>query len=148
MNKSHKMQNMQKLLDSPKIKAWRSLMHAYTQIYRYLESELLKENCSISRFQIFFYLYFHGPLSSIELAKSLNVTRGNISAFIGRLSEDSLVVINAAEGRGGKQLISLSKKGKSQFEDLFPEHIKRVEIVMPDISLKSLNALSEIDLNP
>lgn len=138
---------MYELLDFPQVKAWRTLMHTYTQIYRYLESELLKENCSISRFQIFFYLYFHGPMSSIELAQNLNVTRGNISSFIRRLSEDSFVEINAAEGRGGKQLIELSNKGKTLFEGFFPEHIKRVISVMPEISTKSLKALSAINID-
>ncbi|WP_419168582.1 MarR family winged helix-turn-helix transcriptional regulator [Halobacteriovorax sp.] len=137
---------MQELLNLSKVKAWRTLMHAYNQIYRYLESELLKENCSISRFQIFFYLYFQGPLSSIELAQLLNVTRGNISTFVKRLSEDSLVEVHPTKGRGGKQLISLSPKGKSQFENFFPEHIKRVTSVMPEISSKSLKTLSEIQI--
>jgi len=147
LSKSKKRQEMYELLDFPKVKAWRTLMHAYSQIYRYLESELLKENCSISRFQIFFYLYFHGPMSSIELAQNLNVTRGNVSTFIRRLSEDSLVEINAAEGRGGKQLIEISNKGKMLFESFFPEHIKRVTAVMPEISSKSLKALSEIKVD-
>lgn len=146
MSKSSEKQDMQELLNLSKVKAWRTLMHAYTQIYRYLESELLKENCSISRFQIFFYLYFQGPLSSIELAQLLNVTRGNISTFVRRLSDDSLVEVNPTNGRGGKQLISLSPKGKSQFESFFPEHIKRVTSVMPEISSKSLKILSEIQI--
>lgn len=86
-------------------------------------------------------------MSSIELAQNLNVTRGNVSTFIRRLSEDSLVEINAAEGRGGKQLIEISNKGKILFESFFPEHIKRVTAVMPEISSKSLKALSEIKVD-
>lgn len=147
MSKSKKSKRMHDLLENPKVKSWRALMHAYTRIYRFLETELLKENCSISRFQIFFYLYFHGPMSSIELAESLNVTRGNISTFIRRLSEDSVITVKAAEGRGGKQLIELSNKGRLLFENFFPEHIKRVISVMPEISAKSLKTLSEIKID-
>jgi len=135
------------LLEIPQVKSWRAIMHAYTQIYRYLESELLKENCSIPRFQIFFYLYFEGPLPSIELAQRLNVTRDNISTFIRRLEEDELILINQANGRGGRQLVELSSKGLKQFENFFPDHIKRVKSVMPTISQKTLNDLLSIKID-
>lgn len=137
---------MYDLLENPKVKAWRTLMSAHTQILRFLEAELLKENCSISRFQIFFHLYFYGPTSSIELAKSLCVTRGNISTFIRRLQEDSLVTVKAPQGRGGKQTIKLTKKGENFFENIFPDHIKRVVSAMPDISSKSLTALEALKI--
>jgi len=137
---------MHELLDNPKVKAWRTLMSAHTKILRFLEAELLKENCSIPRFQIFFHLYFHGPASSIELARTLCVTRGNISTFIRRLQEDLLVSIEAPEGRGGKQIIKLTKKGESFFENLLPDHIKRVISAMPDISKKSLTVLETLKI--
>lgn len=144
------MKNKQKLnglLDIPEVKSWRAIMHAYTQIHRYLESELLKQNCSISRFQIFFYLYFEGPLPSIELAQKLNVTRGNISTFIRRLEEDELVLINQADGRGGRQLIQLTSKGLKQFENFFPDHIKRIKSVMPPLHQNLLEELLSIKID-
>lgn len=144
------MKNKQKLnglLQIPEVKSWRAIMHAYTQIHRYLESELLKQNCSIPRFQIFFYLYFEGPLPSIELAQRLNVTRGNISTFIRRLEEDELVLINQANGRGGRQLVELSDKGLKQFEDFFPDHIKRVKSVMPSLNQKTIKDLLSIKID-
>lgn len=144
------MKNKQKLnglLQIPEVKSWRAIMHAYTQIHRYLESELLKQNCSIPRFQIFFYLYFEGPLPSIELAQRLNVTRGNISTFIRRLEEDELVLINQANGRGGRQLVELSDKGLKQFEDFFPDHIKRVKSVMPSLNQKTIKDLLSLKID-
>lgn len=146
MEKSLKNQEVQKLLDNPKVIAWRTLMGAYNQIYRYLESELLKENCSVPRFQIFFYLYFNGPLSSTELAELLHVTRGNISTFIKRLKDDSLITISKNSGRGGKRLIGLSNKGIEQFERFFPQHIQRICRIMPDISPKSLKSLKDVGI--
>jgi len=137
---------MLELLNHPHVQSWRAIMNAHQKIYRFLETELLKNNCSIPRFQIFFYLYFHGPISSIELAQLMHVTRGNVSTFITRLVADKLVYLVTTQERGGKKLIHLSNKGKEQFESFFPEHIQRVIKIAPELSQSAINKLNQIQV--
>lgn len=137
---------MEELLEDPSVISWRALMSAYHKIYKYLESRLHEENYTIPRFQLFFYLYFEGPHSSIELAKKLNVTRGNISSFTKRLEQDLLIKIAIPEGRGGKAMIHLTESGKKDFERHLPAHIARVISLMPPLSKASLESLKSIEI--
>lgn len=139
-----KSKKMIDLLNYPEVQSWRAIMQAYQQIYRFLETELLKADCSIPRFQIFFYLYFQGPISSIDLANLMNVTRGNISTFLSRLIADELVYLSSGHGRGSKQFIHLSDRGIDLFESFFPAHIQRVISVAPKLSKSSLKSLNQV----
>ena len=89
-----------KLLKRPEVESWRTLMGTFQTVYRALEQALLREQCSISRFQILFLIYFYGPLSASDIAQKLCVTRGNISTFLNRLEADHLTISLPTGERG------------------------------------------------
>jgi len=140
--KKHELDDLLKL---PEVESWRVLMASFQKIYRTLERELLKENCSISRFQILFLVYFYGPLSASDIAQRLCVTRGNISTFLRRLETDHLTTTLPTGERGGRELVELTRKGERLFEKILPPHIKRVTKLMPRLSPDFLRTLRGIN---
>ncbi len=137
--------NLRALLDDPQIESWRSLMAAFQAVYTRLESALrAEEQCSIPRFQIFFYLYFEGPLPASEIAKRLLVTRGNISTFLKRLESDGVIRPARADAAKKRPRLELTSRGATQFEQLFPRHIRRVKNLMPALPQGCLSLLHQI----
>lgn len=139
-----KKKEFEALLKRSEVESWRTLMGAFQKIYRTLEQELLKDNCSISRFQILLLIYFNGPMSASDIAQRLCVTRGNISTFLRRLEADKLSRSTPTGERGGRALIELTEKGVKLFEDIFPDHIERVTKLMPQLAPVFLGTLQKI----
>lgn len=136
--------SLEKKLQDPHVISWRLLMKACFSIYKSLEQALLKENCSIPRFQILFYLYFEGPHSAIDLSRKLFVTRGNISTFVKRLLSEQIIEISSLSKSEKRPLYCLTKKGKQNFESIFPSHIERVICLMPKLPANFLAILNKI----
>lgn len=131
------------LLEHPTVQSWRALMAAFKAIFTQLEKALMAEGCSVSRFQILFYLYFEGDLPAVEIARKLLVTRGNITMFLRRMESDGL--IKPVIPRGQKRpLFTLTKKGMALFERIFPEHIERVKKLAPALDQNTLHQLKAV----
>jgi len=136
--------DLENLLLEESVISWRILMKAFLGVYQSLEKKLLKEECSIARFQILFYLYFDGPLAASCLAKKLFVTRGNISMFLKRLEKEKLINLKLVQPLSKRTFVNLTTKGRVFFEKIFPPHIKRVKYLMPALGAELLNELENI----
>jgi len=140
---SQKQRVLGKLLEYPEVLSWRALMSAFTAIFTRLEKGLMAEGCSVSRFQILFYLYFEGNLPAIAIARKLVVTRGNITMFLRRMESDRLIkpVIPSGQKR---PVFTLTKKGTAFFEKIFPPHIDRVRKLAPILGQDTMRLLRAV----
>lgn len=132
-----------KLLEYSEVQSWRALMYAFKGIFAVLERGLIAEGCSVSRFQILFYLYMEGELAAVDIARKLVVTRGNISMFLRRMESDGLVKPKISPGHK-RSVYVLTRAGRSFFESIFPEHIKRVRSTAPKLPQDTVKALIEV----
>lgn len=134
-----------KLLD-PKVRGWRALMGAFKSTLVELEKGLNRYECSPSRFQVLFFIYMDGPMLPVELSRKLLVTRGNITGLIRRMEEDGL--IECLPHESSKRLkVHLTGSGVAFFEEIFPEHIKNVNKVLPDFPIEVISFLEELANN-
>ncbi len=129
-----------KFMADPKIKSWRSVMFAYRHILNQLERKLVAEGCSIPRFMIMFELYMSGSLQAVEIARRLFVTRGNISTFLKRMTDDNLIKPITPEGQK-RPVYVLTKEGLKYFEELLPSHIERVKLLVPVLDEETMAKL-------
>ncbi|MGE4233080.1 MAG: MarR family winged helix-turn-helix transcriptional regulator [Bacteriovoracia bacterium] len=137
--------DLELLLKKTEVESWRALMGAFQAVFRKLERALLKNHkCTVSRFQILFFLYFEGPMAATEVAKRLCVTRGNISMFLKRMHADDLIEASPSSRSQKRSVFSLTPKGRDFFEGLFPSHIKRVCTFMPGLDPKTIVLLRQI----
>ena len=137
-----KKKELAKLLNYPEVKSWRTLMYSFKAIFSQLEKGLMAEGCSVSRFQIMFYLYFEGSMQAIEIAKRLVVTRGNISTFLKRMVADGLIKPSVQKGSKRPEFF-LTKKGTTFFEKILPAHIERVQKYTPSLNNEALKTLND-----
>lgn len=109
--------------------SWKALMFAYRTTYNILEKNLMKEGCSIPRFQILYFLYFEGSLKPSEIAKKGGVSLPNITTFLKRMTIDDL--IHECWDDGGKRpKYKLNKNGVAFFENIFPNHVEQVTLLI------------------
>lgn len=131
------------LLDHPEVQSWRALMGAFKFIFSHLEKGLVSAGCSVSRFQILFYLYLEEQLPAVEIARRLVVTRGNISMFLRRMESDGLVSTIVPDGKK-RPVYCLTKNGRTLFEEILPSHIKRVRNLAPKLDKRAIQQLRSI----
>ena len=119
-------------------------MKAFSTIYSSLENKLLEDGCTVSRFQIMFYLYFDGPHRAIDIANKMIVSRGNITSFLRRLEKDE--IIKAVYKKNEKRpSYTLTSNGKYFFESLFPKHLERVMKMTPSLNKKTIHQLLSVE---
>lgn len=123
---------LKKLLEEPAVKEWRSLMFSFKTLYKEFEEALLQEGCSYARFQILFFLYFEGAHAPISLSRKLLVTRANISTFLKRMKQDGLIKEVPSKKSNKRPDYSLTAKGEKAFEEIFPQHVRRIKKGMKD----------------
>lgn len=141
-----KQKQMKTLLDFPEVRSWRALMGAFNAIFSALEKGLMAEGCSVSRFQILFYLYFEGDIPAVQIAKKMLVTRGNISMFLRRMERDGLIKKKTMADQK-RPLYSLTTQGRMFFESILPPHIVRVRRRAPKLDAQTLRRLQECASN-
>jgi len=142
--KPKKYKSMVKLLDDPQVKTWRSVMSAFQGTLNRLEAGLKEDGFHVSRFQILFYLYFEGPLAAVDLSRKLLVTRGNISTFLKRLESDGQIEVCPSSPSPKRPFYMLSENAVSEFEKVFPKHVKRIQKFVPIFSPAILKQLSKL----
>lgn len=142
--RSKEYNKMRKLLDEPSVRSWRAIMDVFITVRSELEQELMKEGFHLSRFQIFFHLYFYGPLAAAELARRLIVTRGNVSTFLKRLERDNQIMVCPSSPGVKRPLYRLTPKAEKTFEKMFPQHIERVKKRVPELPAPLIKSLLKI----
>jgi len=141
-----KMELFLDILKSPEIVTWRAIMNAHKEILCVLESALQKEGFTVPRLQIMFHLYFQGPLPPSAIAEILSVTRGNITAFLKRLTNDK--VVKTVPGKSeGRPKYALTTKGTREFEAIFPGHSARVKALVLPMTAEAVEQLNKIQQN-
>ncbi|RLA63711.1 MAG: hypothetical protein DRQ88_11100 [Epsilonproteobacteria bacterium] len=146
-----KTKDFEKLLYRPKVKAWRILFRTHRAVFQYLDSEMRKKDCSISKFQVLLLIYFNGPMTPVAFSKRLNVSRANTTTFLRRIVKEGLIEATIEGGSEKRPAFNLTVKGEEYFERVFPEHIKAVEKVFnyhnEDVNKKYLQIIDDLGGN-
>lgn len=137
-----KKEKLEKMLSSPNVVSWRLALNTVEEMYSRFETELSKAGCNMSRFEMLFHIYFSGPLSAIQIAAKLGVSRGNISAFVKRLIKDDLIAPCKVSSTATRPRYSLSPSGEAFFEKIFTIHIKHIEEMITPLGRKTQQELS------
>lgn len=82
---------------------------------RYLREGLAKVSISPARFQILETLVLLGPLSMVELADNLSVTKRNITTLVDGLEKDGLANRRAHPTDRRSTLVDLTDDGRTKF---------------------------------
>lgn len=102
-------------------------MRAFDSLNQRLCRHLADMDLTISQFGVLEVLLHLGPQNQKEIGKKLLKTGGNITLVMDNLEKTGLVSRKRDENDRRAFIVSLTPKGKSFIEDIFPKHLERIE---------------------
>lgn len=109
------------------MKTWIQLFRAYNKI-RTKETNYIKtHDLTMIQFQVLEVLYHRGDLNIGSITKLTSSTPGNITVVVKNLKRDGYIlsIPNPKDNRAS--ILSITQKGKTTIEKLFPTHAKNFE---------------------
>ena len=131
----------EKMLEDPKIVSWRLALNTVEDLYDRFDKKLNEVGCNMSRFEMLFFIYFSGPLSAIQIAAKMKVSRGNVSAFLKRLKADGLIEPCKMSSTSTRPKFVLSRKGEEYFDEIYKLHLKDIKSAINPFSEQVMKEL-------
>lgn len=119
-----------------RLRSWLKILKTSNYIEKQIREKLRKDhNTTLPRFDVMSALYRSNKgLKMTELSGALKVSNGNITGIIDRLVQDGHVLRVAVEGDRRTNLVSLTNKGKNQFEEYANAHESWINIILDKLS--------------
>ncbi|MDB3955629.1 transcriptional regulator [Alphaproteobacteria bacterium] len=119
-----------------RLRSWLKILKTSNYIEKQIREKLRKDhNTTLPRFDVMSALYRSNKgLKMTELSGALKVSNGNITGIIDRLVQDGHVLRVAVEGDRRTNLVSLTNKGRLQFEEYANAHESWVNIILEELS--------------
>lgn len=116
-------------------------LNSYIKLFR--ASEIVKSKISAitnsyefsdGQFYVLDVLYHLGSLPQKTLAEKIMRTEGNITMIINNLLKRKAIKKIKSENDGRVHIISLTEKGKNEFEKIFPFVLKEIETMFSSLT--------------
>ena len=123
-------------LSKSRVRTWLKILKTSNLIEKQIKEKLRDDhNTTLPRFDVMSALYRsnHG-LKMNEISGALKVSNGNITGIIDRLVKEGNVLRIAIEGDRRANLVSLTNKGKKQFEEYAIAHESWINAMLKNIS--------------
>ncbi len=145
--------NITPKVSKTRLRSWLKILKTSNFIEKQIRERLRKNhNTTLPRFDVMSALYRSKKgLKMTEISGALKVSNGNITGIIDRLIQDGHVFRVAVEGDRRTNLVGLTNKGKTQFEEYANAHESWVNIILEKLSeqeaQKLINLLDTISYN-
>lgn len=120
------------------------LMRAAESVSAAVHRHLAAKDLSISQFGILEALHHLGPMCQKDIARKILKSAGNITMVIDNLQRRGLVTRERDRKDRRYSVISLTDKGKTLIEKIFPLHAEQVHQRMSCLSGAELQQLSDL----
>ncbi|AFH48213.1 MarR family transcriptional regulator [Ignavibacterium album JCM 16511] len=119
----------------------KNALNSFIKLFR--ASEILKSKISAitnsngfsdGQFYVLDVLYHLGSLPQKTLAEKIMRTEGNITMIINNLLKRKAIKRIKSENDGRVHIISLTEKGKNEFEKIFPFVLKEIETMFASLT--------------
>ena len=137
-----------------RVRTWLKILKTSNLIEKQIKEKLRDDhNTTLPRFDVMSALYrSNSGLKMNEISGALKVSNGNITGIIDRLVKEGNVLRIAIEGDRRANLVSLTNKGKKQFEEYAIAHESWVNAMLKNISeqdsqvlINLLDSISQIN---
>ncbi len=127
-----------------KLRSWLKILKTSNFIEKKIRENLRKQhNTTLPRFDVMSALYrAEKALKMNEISGVLKVSNGNITGIIDRLVKDGHVLRVSEKGDRRSNLVSLTKKGRVQFELYATDHELWTNMILGRLSEKEADTLS------
>ena len=145
--------NITHKVSKTRLRSWLKILKTSNFIEKKIRERLREDhNTTLPRFDVMsaFYRSKKG-LKMTEISGALKVSNGNITGIIDRLVQDGHVLRVQVEGDRRTNLVGLTNKGKTQFEEYANAHESWVNIILEKLSEQEaqelINLLDTISYN-
>ena len=137
-----------------RLRTWLKILKTSHLIEKQIKEKFRDEyNTTLPRFDVMSALYrSKSGLKMNEISGVLKVSNGNITGIIDRLVKEGNVLRVAIEGDRRSSLVSLTNKGKKQFEEYAIAHESWINVMLKNVSeqdshllIDLLDSISEIN---
>ena len=141
-------------ISKSRVRTWLKILKTSNLIEKQIKEKLRDDhNTTLPRFDVMSALYrSNSGLKMNEISGALKVSNGNITGIIDRLVKEGNVLRIAIEGDRRANLVSLTNKGKKQFEEYAIAHESWVNAMLKNISeqdsqvlINLLDSISQIN---
>ena len=141
-------------ISKSRVRTWLKILKTSNLIEKQIKEKLRDDhNTTLPRFDVMSALYrSNSGLKMNEISGALKVSNGNITGIIDRLVKEGNVLRIAIEGDRRANLVSLTNKGKKQFEEYAIAHESWINVMLKNISeqdsqvlINLLDSISQIN---
>ena len=119
----------------------RAFNRFYTVILGLLDNHILESNFSLAEVRILYELYHSSGITAKEIMVMIDMDKGQLSRILKKLERQKLVTRKPSAEDGRAAILSLSKKGVSEFEILNKASHSQVVSMLKDLDYAEVNAL-------
>lgn len=106
-------------------------MVRFVQRSNQLSNEFLEQfDLTVSQFEVLVQIKAYGPITQMDLAQKLTVSRGGISRMLTRLEKETLIT---RKQKWKVKYISLTDKGDAKLEEVFQDQLDLQSSMFDDI---------------
>jgi DNA-binding MarR family transcriptional regulator len=127
-----------------RLNCWLQMVRTYDSLQGEVASHLQKHGLTLPQFGMLSALAVSSCTNQQELAARLQVTKGNLVGLIDRLGERGWVerVPDTEDRRVNK--VRLTAQGKETLEQVYPEQLKAVELMMAKLETTEVETLRSL----
>jgi DNA-binding MarR family transcriptional regulator len=83
------------------------------------------------------------PMSFKQLGEKTLISKSSLTGVVGRMVQKGLIATQENPNDARSHLLKLTAKGQKIFEQVFPAHIKHLELAFQNLSKKQITEIEE-----
>ena len=128
----------------PSVQAYVRLVRSSEALHSEVSRGLAIDGLTASQFSAMKVLRIHGKLAQRDIAKYILKSGGNITVIVDHLEKQGLVTRDRDTIDRRIVYVSLTSKGESSFDALYPDHIQRIRKAMAPLTDAECVRLTEL----
>ena len=121
----------------------KQLARAYQEFEGYSSTHIRGLGLLPVQFDVIATLANQPPMSFKQLGEKTLISKSYLTGVVGRMVQKGLIATQENPDDARSHLLKLTAKGQKIFEQVFPEHLKHLEMAFQKLSKKQMKEVEE-----
>lgn len=126
-----------------KLKAFTVLLRSAQSVQEATKKDIMKYGLNQTEFAVLDLLYHKGDQPIQVIGKKILIASSSITYVVDKLEEKGLVCRKACPTDRRVTFAAITEKGKQLMNDIFPQHVEKIEEVFEALSDEEVNTMIE-----
>jgi MarR family 2-MHQ and catechol resistance regulon transcriptional repressor len=132
------------VVGSPALKLWVVLARAYGAVQAAAAADIGAHELTPAEFGVMEALLHKGPMLLSEVRRKILISSGGITYVVDQLEKKGLVERRACPEDRRARYAALTRKGEGLIGEIFPEHAKRLEMILAGLDCQEQGLATEL----